>query len=380
MKLVLVGPAYPLRGGIAQYNSSLYEALSRHHEVLLISFRRQYPRLFFPGTSQEDQSLVAYAVQGERLFDSISLRSWQRAVRRIRAFQADGVVFQWWQPFFGLGYSQILRGLKKGPGVPGFFLCHNIYSHEDFRFSGRSLGERWLIRQAFSRADGFLIHAASLETEIREFNDQAPVRHIYHPLYDFYLRWDSEPAVQPPAGPPTLLFFGKIRKYKGLDTFLKALHLLKNWMDFRAVVAGEFYVEESPYRRLAERLGLQAQLRWENRYIPNEEVAGLFRQSHLVVLPYRHATQSGVVPVAYQFDVPVIATDVGGLSEVVLDGKTGFLVPPDQPEILARRILQYFQQGCREKFQAEIRSFKGRLSWQQVTDTIVDLLQQVRGT
>src|SRR5690606_25061187 len=290
---------------------------SKEHEVLLLSFTRQYPDFLFPGRTQQDESSQPLQVPQEAILDSLDPGSWRQVARRIQSFSPDAVIFQWWQPFFAFAYRKIIRDIKSKRGPLVFFLCHNIYAHESLSIPGQGGIQRFLARRAFGFADGFLVQAESLVGELRRFNPTAPVRQIYHPVYDFYVRWDCQDdcSIRPDRR-PRLLFFGKIRKYKGLDTFLEALGRLKDRIDFEAVIAGEFYLNSSEFKRMAARLGVEERIIWRDRYIANEEVPALFRSSDLVVLPYIQATQSGVVPVAYQFGVPVIASRVGGLAEV----------------------------------------------------------------
>lgn len=377
MRFVLVGPAYPFRGGIAQYTTSLYNELASKHEVLLLSFTRQYPDFLFPGRTQQDESGQPLEVPQEAILDSMNPCSWRQVARRVRSFSPDVVIFQWWQPFFAFAYRKIIREIKCEGGPLIFFLCHNIYAHENLSIPGQERIQRFLTRRAFGFADGFLVQAESLIQELRRFNSIAPVRQIYHPVYDFYVRWDSG-EIRPPNKKPRLLFFGKIRKYKGLGTFLEALAKLKERTDFEAVIAGEFYLNSGDFKRMAARLGVYDRIIWKDRYVANEEVPPLFRDSDLVVLPYTQATQSGVVPVAYQFGVPVIATRVGGLAEVIQDGETGYLVPPNDPEALAEKIYLYLTEGHREIFQQNIKVFCKKLTWQQVVDNILSLVSDCR--
>lgn len=379
MRFVLVGPAYPFRGGIAQYTTSLYQVLSIEHEVLLLSFTRQYPDFLFPGRTQRDESGQPLEVPQEAILDSLNPSSWRQVARRVQSFSPDVVIFQWWQPFFAFAYRKIIREIKNKGGPLVFFLCHNIYAHESLRIPGQEGIQRFLARKAFRLADGFLVQAETLIAELRRFNSNAPVRRIYHPVYDFYVRWDSG-NTQPSNSDrkPRLLFFGKIRKYKGLGTFLEALGRLKEKMDFEAVIAGEFYLNSDEFKRMALRLGVAGRIVWKDRYVANEEVPALFRGSDLVVLPYTQATQSGVVPVAYQFGVPVIASRVGGLAEVIRDGETGYLVPPNDPDALADKIYLYLTEGHRETFQENIRDFCKKLTWQQVVDNILSLVSDCR--
>ncbi len=380
MKLVLVGPAPPYRGGISQYNMSLAEALAKEHQVLLVSFSRQYPSLFFPGTTQHEVQRVqrgsrlsfGQGLSVEHWLDSISPVNWVRTADRLAATQPQAVIFQWWHPFFAPAYWALARRVRKrSPGCKILLICHNVHPHERLPLPGGVSFENWLTARVLSRADGLLVHSEKMVAEVRRYNPRSPVRRIFHPRYDFYAAWDA--AADPPSR-PSLLFFGKIRQYKGLDVFLEALGKIGSRLDFEATVAGEFYVDDKPYRRLAERLNLGGRLVWMDQYIENQDVPRLFRRADLVVLPYWRASQSGVIPLAYQFEVPVVATDVGGISEVVADGRTGFLVPAGDAEALADRIVSYFSGNLKAEFQANIRSFGRNLSWRQVVDNILSLL------
>ncbi len=377
MRFALVGPAHPFRGGIAQYNSALFRALSVEHEALLISFRRQYPDFFFPGKTQTDSSQEPFIVPGEALLDSLRPSSWSVVAQRILEYAPDAVVFQWWQPFFGVAYSSICRTVKAQSQIPVIFLCHNILSHGEVQFPGREAIERLIVKRSFNHADGFLVHADGLVRLLKEFRPTGPVRKIFLPLFEFYQRWDNDSFSESEV--PRLLFFGKIRPYKGLGTFLEALALLQGRMPFEATIAGEFYVNPRPFKRLVHTNGLEDQVTWIDRYISNEEVPHVFRSADVVVLPYIEATQSGVVSAAYQFDVPVIASNVGGLSEIVIEGKTGGLVPPGNAEALAEKILHYFEAKKKKEFQENIREFRQRMSWNQAIDNLLDLVSELRG-
>ena len=170
MRFVLVGPAYPFRGGIAQYTSSLYQKLSEKHETLLISFSRQYPSPLFPGRTQRDESKSPCCVPHETLLDSLSPSSWKKVGRRIRDYGPDAVVFQWWQPFFGPAYRGVIQELKKGSGIPVFFLCHNLLGHDRVPVPGHKAWERYLTRRVFKKVDGFLVHADEMILQLRKFS------------------------------------------------------------------------------------------------------------------------------------------------------------------------------------------------------------------
>ena len=374
MKFVIVGPTHPFRGGIAQYTTYLHRYLLDRYPSFLVSLSRQYPSLFFPGRSQLDPSKSPLSSRPDYRMDSLNPLSWMRAARRIRSFHPDVVLFQWWHPFLSPAYTSILRHLKQQPETCAVFICHNVMPHEPIGLPGGQWLVRQLTKMAFRRADGFVTHAQALGPQIRHFNQVASIGQAFHPSYNFDSQSRSGAEERSTRHHPhCLLFFGNIRKYKGLETLLRALPLVAEKIPIRLLVAGEFYVDPQPFRRLARELDVQDLIVWSERYIPNEEVADLFGQADLVVLPYLAATQSGVVPLAYSFGVPVLTTDVGGLSQVVVNEKTGYLVPPGDPELIAQRIVSYFEDGRQEQFQANVREFRERLSWQQLIDTILAL-------
>ena len=274
-----------------------------------------------------------------------------------------------------------MRRVNRDRHIDQLFLCHNVFPHEIPRFPGSSWLVRRVISRAFRRVDGFLVHSAGLSRQVKALNPGTVVHRILHPSYDFFNRLDngSKTSVGPrETNELRLLFFGKIRAYKGLEVFLRALARLAGRVDFRATVAGEFYIDESPFKRMAEDEGISDRVVWHDRYIPNEEVGPLFRETDLVVLPYLEATQSGVVPLAFHFLKPVVVSDVGGLAEVVTDGESGYLVPPGDPDALADAIVRFQRDLQGTSFEPHIRRARERLSWGQVADGLRALLDSLR--
>lgn len=377
MRIVLIGPAHPLRGGIAQYNTSLAKSfISSGDEVLVISFVRQYPGIFFPGKTQQDHSDEAFRVEAEHLIDSISPFNWARVGRRIAEFKPELVLFQWWQPFFALSFQGIIRRMRRLHQAPVVYLCHNLVSHEHRSFPGRHFLERILAKIAFRGVDGFLAHADELREGILRLAPGKPVVKICHPLYDFYSSWDQEGEIEE-STVLRVLFFGKIRRYKGLEVLIEALGQLGERVPFQAVFAGECYLSKPDFEKRIVELGLEKKIVWIDRYIPNQEIPGLFRSADVVVLPYLSASQSGVIPVAYQFETPVIVSDVGGLWEVVREGKTGYLVKPGDPGALADAIIRFYNLPSRSFMKKEIRGFRERFTWTAATEAVRGLRQEI---
>ena len=170
------------------------------------------------------------------------------------------------------------------------------------------------------------------------------------------------------------MFFGYVRKYKGLPYLINAMKELSVYSNVRLLIVGEFYEDENPTHELISSLGLQDKITVISDYIPNEDVKYFFCASDVLALPYIDATQSGIIQIAYFYNKPVIATDVGGLGEVVINGKTGFVVAPRSSESLARAIGKYYENGLEEEFTRNVASEKKKYEWEEFISNIMKLV------
>ncbi|MBI5464764.1 MAG: glycosyltransferase, partial [Ignavibacteriales bacterium] len=317
--------------------------------------------LFFPGKTQLDPGLPLFQHRTSALIDSINPLTWRRAGRSIAQHKPDVVIFRYWMPFFAPAYGTMARIIKKHSNARIIFVCDNVLPHE------RHVGDIQLTKFAFAPVDGFVVLSGAVERELRSLIPAARILNTPHPLYDVF----GEPIPREAAqqflgvtGRRVLLFFGYVRAYKGLDVLLEAMPAILKKVDATLVVAGEFYEDEEKYRQQIRRLQLEERVKVFSDYVPNQDIAKFFCASDAVVLPYRSATQSGIVQVAYHFNVPVIATNVGALSEVVVEGRTGFLVPPEDPQLLANAVVRLYEEHCREKFSDAIVEEKKKYSWE----------------
>lgn len=363
MRICLIAPIPPFRGGIAKYCYSLAKELEKRHDLLLLSYARQYPALLFGlKKSQIDPGIDRAAILAEFAdlsfdIDSADPRSWKMAARRIGAFRPDLVILPWWVAYWAPMYLYLLRALKK-EGIRVVLLCINVFEHED------NLLKKLLTKQVLGRVGRMVVHSGQEKRQILEFHPQADVREHLLPLFSY-------PAVTPVRenGVLNLLFFGFVRPYKGLDTLLEAVAALKD-RDLRLRIAGEFWKDKENYLRLIEELGIAAKVELVDGYIPEERMSSYFGEADLVVLPYKRSVTSGVIATAYGYGKPVLATRVGGFHEVVQDGLTGRLVPPDDPQALAQGI-QWFLENRQVDFAANIASFASRsMSWSSLVDLI----------
>jgi glycosyltransferase involved in cell wall biosynthesis len=374
-RFVLLGPTYPFRGGIAHYTTLLAQHLREKHDTLLISFLRQYPRWLFPGRSDRDPSHQPLITEAEYLLDPLNPATWRRALRRIGEWQPDGVIMQWWHPFWAPAWSILARGVKRLPGRPRLIvICHNILPHEQgIARPLLALISRW----ALSPADAFVVHAAADGAMLAGMLPQARYQVTPHPTYAAL--GDLSPAELPiplPADRPLLLFAGFVRPYKGLDILLEAMGLAVTQRPLHLLVAGEFWQGVATYNEQIERLKLVDAVTIIDTYLPNELLAACLNRADLVVLPYRSATQSGIIQAAFGQNKPVITTSVGGLAEVVTHERTGLVIPPSNPLALAAAIERFFAEDLGPLFAENIAGDNDRFSWRHLAAQIETMCLQ----
>ncbi|MFO8008994.1 MAG: glycosyltransferase [Candidatus Brocadiia bacterium] len=342
MRVALIGPAYPFRGGIAHHTTLLARALRRCHQVRFISFSRQYPAWLYPGRTDRDPSRAPVRPDGvERLLDPLNPLSWHAAARAAASFGAELLILPWWTAFWAPQSLYVATRVRAACGARLAVLCHNVAEHEP----------RWWKRMAcralLRRADRIVVHSEANARRARELVDgSVPVFACPHPsLRGLGLRGHDRADARRRLGlsKPVVLFFGFVREYKGVDVLLDAMARVVRQREATLVVAGEFWEDRGRYERRVHELGLAGRVRLDDRYIPNEEVGLYFAAADLVVQPYLSASASGVTRLALDFGRPVIATRVGALPEVVQDGENGRLVPPGDAAALADAIVRSFE-------------------------------------
>ncbi|CAG1771846.1 partial Putative teichuronic acid biosynthesis glycosyltransferase TuaC, partial [uncultured bacterium] len=351
MTITVLSTAFPLRGGIAHYVSLLVAALRKRHDVQVLTFKRQYPAFLFPGKTQEETGSEGHDAPAPQVMDSINPFNWISVGLRLRRERPDLIIFKYWLPFFGPCFGTIAALARSNGHTRVLIVCDNVIPHE--RRPGDILFTRYLLR--FS--DHFIVQSASVERDLLSLKPGASYRFAAHPVYDIF--GTVMPATEARAAlgitaPRVLLFFGYIRKYKGLHVLLDAIHRLPASFNLQTFVVGEFYDDEAKYRDQVARLGLGDRVTIVSDYVPNDKVRQYFSAADAVVLPYLSATQSGIAQIAYNFDLPVIATDVGGLAEVVRHEVTGLITAPNDPDALATTIRRYYEDGLAERYRPHV--------------------------
>lgn len=358
MRYAIIGPTYPYRGGIAHYTTLLAKHLRKDHEVLLLSFSRQYPSWLFPGKSDKDPSLRPLQTEAEYILDPINPFTWRKTLKCLQGWQPDVIIMPWWHPYFAPAWAWLSRAIKKLPNQPKLiFICHNVLPHEQSKL------DKVAVKTALLRGDRFIVHSQVDGKRLKALIADASVRVTSLPTYEALGKNPVPANVKFPDNCFHLLFFGIVRHYKGVDILLEALPAVLKEYPIHLVIAGEFWENENVYQEQIRRLKLETAVTIDNRYIPDEELSGYVRAADVVILPYRSATQSAVVQVALGNNCPVITTDVGGLAEAVEDGCTGLIVPPEDEKALANAILHYFENGLKSVFVENIHTKESKFSW-----------------
>lgn len=368
MKIALLGPAPPFRGGISQFALMLAKEYQRSgNSVKMFTFQRQYPKLLFPGGEQTTEFSGLPDIPIDRVFTPYLYRSWNNAVRRINEFAPDLLIVSYFLPWFAPSYAWICKRLQ---GTRIICLAHNIDFHEKWP------GADALSRRLLKHCDRIVVLSEACYRDLqRKMPADISAKGVqgFHPIYDCYGEDSSAAELSSQTG-KALLFFGLIKPYKGLDVLLKAVkQVQKRIGDVKLIIAGEVYGKQNQYLDLIRALGLEDFVETQFRYITDKEIGGFFRRSQVCILPYKSATQSGVIATSYNFNVPVIASDVGGLSEYIDEGVTGMLVPPNDPEALAAALIRFYEEDMYSVMSKNIPAYKERYSWQKLAETILQV-------
>ena len=373
-RMTILGPAYPYRGGLA----SIMEILGRTFQrrgigVDILTFTVQYPEFLFPGKSQYRDSDPPADLQIERCVNTVNPWNWVTVGNRIRRNAPDVLLLKYWTPFMAPCFGTIARIARRNGRTKVLVQLDNVVPHE------HHLTDRLFNNYFLHSVDGFIYMSDQVKRDLDSFVTNRPTLFSPHPLFENFGRPVSRKeacdrlGLDPEEG--YALFFGLVRDYKGLDLLLDAWALLKSEgrTDKRKlIVAGEFYGNKEKYVAQIARLGLQEEVILHDWFIPDDDVKFYFSLADLLIQPYWSATQSGVTQIAYQFDLPMIVTDVGGLAEIVPQDVVGF-VTDTTPESLAEAYVKFYEEGCADRFRANMAEEKKRFSWEAMADRLTEL-------
>jgi len=371
-KILIVGPAHPLRGGLATFNERLALSFKEQgHECDILSFSLQYPSILFPGKSQFS---VDAAPQNIKIFsniNSINPINWLLVGNKIAKAKYDIVIFRYWLSFMAPAFGTIARRIKTNGHSCIIAITDNLIPHEKRFFDNN------LTRYFINTCDGFLTMSEAVKQQLISWNVKKPIMYTPHPMYDMFGAGIEKNEAKIKLGLETncnyLLFFGFIRRYKGLHLLLDALHdeRIRN-RNLKVIIAGEFYEDAKPYLNQIAQLNLQDRVELRNEFIPNSEVATYFSAADAVIQPYTDATQSGVTQIAYYYNKPMIVTNVGGLAELVPHEKVGLVCDVNATSI-ASAIARFFDEKMEVTMQKNAAIEKQKFTWSTLTNCILKL-------
>ncbi len=376
-ELILIGTTWPFRGGgIASFNERLARAFQEQgFKVTIYTFSLQYPSFLFPGKSQYGNTPAPKDLTIHIAINAINPFNWIKMGNIIRNKKAAIVVVRYWIPLMGPCLGTILRIVKKNKVSKIICIADNIIPHE------KRMGDKLLTQYFVQPIDAFITLSKKVAADLKQFSNKKTVT-IPHPLYDnFGERMDKKIAREKlglPKEENIILFFGFIRKYKGLDLLLQAMLILQHEHQQnpssilpKLIIAGEYYEDEKICTDLINELSINNLIYSFTNFIPDEDVKYYLSACDFVIQPYRSATQSGVTPLAYHFEKPMLVTNVGALPEIVLEDKTGIIAEPTA-ENIAIGIKKLYELG-EDHFLPQLRKSKEKYSWDVLTTTIVSL-------
>lgn len=374
MKIAMIGPVHPYKGGIAHYTDLLCRALREDgNEVQLYSFKFQYPKLLYKKPQKDMKSSGFGTNDADFCIHTLNPFNWIKVAGRIKKQKPELIILQWWHPYFAPCFWSICKLLRREKIL---FVCHNVFPHERFPL------DRLLTKWTLGCGRYFITQSKMDARDLLSVKHDAVYRVTPHPTYGMFCKQGmsmqkAREQLQIDQGQRVLLFFGFVRKYKGLQYLLEAMKLLKE-RDFKVQlwVVGDFGEDKDEYVEQIRAFEIGDQVQMVQGYVPDDEVEKYFAASDLVVLPYLSATQSGIVQIAFGFEKPVLVTEVGGLPDVVTNGKTGYVVEPRSAEMIAEAIMDYYINNRREAFVSQIEKEKDRFSWKTFVDTLMEMVRR----
>ena len=368
MRIALLSCFYPYRGGISQFNASLYQELGKTDTVKAFNFKRQYPGFLFPGKTQyvtKDDDAVP--IESEALLDTANPLTYHKTYRAIKAWKPDVVIISYWMSWFAPSLGYIARRLRKHSKVVS--ILHNVIPHEPRFFDAP------LTRYFLSGCTGHVTLCDEVAQDLRRLKPKAWSITLFHPVYSHFgervPREEACSRLGVPSEGRNLLFFGLIREYKGLDILLRAFGKLGP--EYRLIVAGEPYGSFDKYQSIIDASPARERIHLFTNYIKDSEVKYYFSAADLVVLPYKSATQSGINAISNHFEVPMVVTDTGGLRHSVGESGTGLVADRADVDCILEKIREFFDsENLRTLCISSIRAEKERLSWKTFSRRLLD--------
>jgi glycosyltransferase involved in cell wall biosynthesis len=369
-KVIIIGSAWPLRaGGLATFNERLAKQfMEEGFDTSIYTFSLQYPSFLFPGSTQLSNEPAPTHLKIKACINSINPMNWLKVGNELRNLKPDFIVVRFWMPFFGPCLGTILKLVNRNKFTQIICIADNVIPHE------KRLGDTVLTKYFFSSIHRFVTMSEKVNADLKTFTQKSSIN-IVHPIYDNFgdiiNKEESRKHLALPVNEKIILFFGFIRKYKGLDLLLEAMNdsRIKD-ANIKLLIAGEFYDNKEEYELIIAKYNLANNLYLRTQFIDNSEVKYYLSASDFIIQPYKHATQSGVTPLAYHFEKPMLVTNVGGLANLVPHMKVGIVTEPNADSIAAG-IMKLYELG-ETHFLKHLCEEKKKFSWAHLTAAIIE--------
>jgi glycosyltransferase involved in cell wall biosynthesis len=373
--LVIIGPAWPLRGGLAAFDEKLSSTFSQKGiNNSIETFSLQYPQFLFPGKTQYSNQPAPENITIHVSINSINPFNWIKVGLQLRKVAPNLIIVRYWLPFLAPCLGTICRIAKSNHSTKVIAIVDNMIPHE------RRFGDVLFTKYFANSVDGFLTMSNKVNNDVRVFSNK-PTLVSPHPIFDHFgspiSKEDARKKLNIPNDRKLILFFGFIRKYKGLDLLLKAMATNEiKLAGIHLMIVGEFYEDATPYHELINTLGIKDKIHIVEGFIEDKEVKHYVCSADFIIQPYRNATQSGVTPLAYHFEKPMLVTNVGGLADTVPNNKVGVVVEPTV-ESIAKGIQTLYQNG-EQFYLPQIKIEKQQYTWEQMANNFLLLHQQIQ--
>lgn len=365
----------PYRGGIARFSDFLFRALSKDKEIKAFNFKALYPGFLFPGSTQfEIESSGDYP---NRILHSFNPFNWAQTGKTLAKEKPESLIISFWHPFFIFAYAHVLKKVRKhSPTTKIITVAHNIIPHEKFPFSKK------LMKWFFKKSDLVITLSNQTSSEFNTLHTGVQNLKLFHPIYEADKPKASELELREKYGfkkdDNIVLFFGIIRAYKGLDILIDALNKLDlKDHKIKPLIVGEFYDDKDKYIK-SIKTGDETQYSIIDRFVTTQESAELFSISDLLVLPYKSASQSGVLADALNFNLPCLVANHSGLTEHIEHGKNGLVFESENSKMLSSMINEFFSnKSSQQLIKSNVKATKEELSWGKFSAQIVKYLTQL---
>lgn len=373
IKIVLIGPVYPYKGGISHYTGLMYKALKEKHDVMMVSYKMQYPKILFK-KEQKDYSNDVFKINETNYWiNTANPFNIIQTAKKINKWKPDMVIIQWWHPYFAPCYC-ILSSFLKNTKI--LYVCHNVFPHERFPM------DRFLTKITLKHGNCYIVQSRQDEEDLKTIINHPIYKRTVHPTYNAFKfqnmsKEQARDILKTGKEEKILLFFGFVREYKGLKHLINAMPIIQNKLEsVKLMIVGDFGDDKQSYVDLIQENHCEKVIDICDGYIPDQEVEKYFAACDLVVCPYESATQSGIIQIAYGFDKPVVATNVGGLPDVVKDKKTGYLVESKNPDEIAKAIIDFYENKREQEFEENIKESAYEFSWERMVEVISELMDK----